>query len=150
MSKLKDITGQTFGYLTVIERANNTSDGLAQWKCICKCGKEVTVRGSCLRNGHTQSCGCKQKETIRQIGLKGYQPWNFQDLTGQKFGKLTVISRVEDIVGDKAKWKCLCECGNTTYVTTSDLKNRHSCGCILSYKEKIINQIHGSILVFFH
>lgn len=141
MSKLKDITGQTFGYLTVIERANNTSAGLAQWKCVCKCGKETIVRGSCLRNGHTQSCGCKQKEAVRLTGLKGHQPWNFQDLTGQKFGKLTVISRAENTIGDKAKWKCLCECGNIAYVTTNDLKKQHSCGCILSYKEETINQI---------
>ena len=36
MSKLIDLTGQSFGYWTVKERAENTKEGRAQWLCICK------------------------------------------------------------------------------------------------------------------
>lgn len=62
MPKLIDLTGKRFGRLTVIDRAPNriSKCGLpnVRWNCVCDCGNEVTVDGSSLRNGHTQSCGC--------------------------------------------------------------------------------------------
>lgn len=58
MPKLKDLTGQKFGRLTVIERAENAKDGRAHWRCHCDCGNEVTVSSYHLTSGHTQSCGC--------------------------------------------------------------------------------------------
>ena len=60
----------------------------------------------------------------------------FIDLTGNKYGKLTVISRSDDYVSPSGKkttcWKCLCECGNTVNVRASRLKNgiTRSCGCL--------------------
>ena len=58
----------------------------------------------------------------------------FKDLTGQKFGKLTVIERAEN-KGRKAAWKCRCECGNICVVAASQLKRKgakatKSCGCL--------------------
>lgn len=52
------------------------------------------------------------------------------DLTGQRFGKLTVISRKENI-GNSAAWLCQCDCGNTTIQTRNNLRqgNVKSCGC---------------------
>lgn len=64
-----------------------------------------------------------------------HKPWNAVDLTGKSFGKLTVIERINNYIepcGEKkAKWQCLCECGNTIHVTTSHLTTGHtkSCGC---------------------
>lgn len=55
----------------------------------------------------------------------------FIDLTGQKFGKLTVIKRSgSDNHG--ATWLCLCECGNSIIVSSGNLKsgNTKSCGCL--------------------
>lgn len=61
---------------------------------------------------------------------------NYIDLTGQKFGKLTVIERVDDYVSPKgyraARWLCKCDCGSFKSVTGNSLK-RHgtkSCGCL--------------------
>lgn len=53
------------------------------------------------------------------------------DISNQKFGRLTVIEKSQKICG-KTAWKCICDCGNITYVTTSNLTcNRiRSCGCI--------------------
>lgn len=53
-----------------------------------------------------------------------------RDLTGKKFGKLTVINRVDN-KGEKVCWLCKCDCGNETCVTTSNLVTGHikSCGC---------------------
>ena len=53
------------------------------------------------------------------------------DLTNQKFGKLTVIGK--GVFAEKAKtWECLCECGNTKFVKTGNLRSgsTQSCGCI--------------------
>jgi len=62
VSQIKNEIGNTYGYLTVIERAPNNKDGRAMWKCRCKCGNEVIVLGKHLRSGNTKSCGCYQKE----------------------------------------------------------------------------------------
>lgn len=55
------------------------------------------------------------------------------DLTGQRFGRLTVIK--EDPMRDKrglAKWICQCDCGNTVSIVGSRLRSGHtkSCGCL--------------------
>jgi len=53
------------------------------------------------------------------------------DLTGQIFGRLTVISRSENKHG-RAYWRCKCECGNEKDVIGKELKsgNVKSCGCL--------------------
>lgn len=57
------------------------------------------------------------------------------DLTGQRFGRLTVIKQVEDHISKsgqhKSRWLCKCDCGNETTVTSQNLKKGHtkSCGC---------------------
>lgn len=59
----------------------------------------------------------------------------FQDLTGMKFGRLTVVDRAEDRVSPSghhyARWNCICECGNTTIAYASSLRcgGTVSCGC---------------------
>ena len=58
MTRCKDITGQRFGKLTVIQRAGNAKNGAATWICRCDCGNEVTASGSNLRKGDKKSCGC--------------------------------------------------------------------------------------------
>lgn len=57
------------------------------------------------------------------------------DLTGQKFGKLTVLYRSEDKVTPKCKkrtmWRCKCDCGNEKDISSSSLKRgTRSCGCL--------------------
>jgi hypothetical protein len=58
MPKLKDLTGMTFGRLTVIERAGRDKQGNAQWLCRCDCGNEKILRSRHLLCGVTTSCGC--------------------------------------------------------------------------------------------
>lgn len=54
------------------------------------------------------------------------------NLIGQKFGRLTVIERIENTKRGQTRWLCRCECGNETKVQGSNLKNGHvkSCGCL--------------------
>lgn len=60
----------------------------------------------------------------------------FIDLTGKKFGKLTVIKRVEDHIlpsgGHIIMWLCECDCGNICIVDGAHLRsgNTKSCGCL--------------------
>jgi hypothetical protein len=58
MTKMVDRTGQAFGYLTVVERGENASDGSVRWLCRCRCGNTCTVRADNLKSGNTVSCGC--------------------------------------------------------------------------------------------
>ena len=52
------------------------------------------------------------------------------DLTGQQFGKLTVLAPAEN-VGSRTAWLCRCECGRETIAKTVRLRDGHctSCGC---------------------
>ena len=65
MGKLIDLTGQQFGKLTVISRAENIGKKAA-WLCRCDCGKHKTVTGSNLKQGNVQSCGCMWKDVVPQ------------------------------------------------------------------------------------
>ena len=53
------------------------------------------------------------------------------DLTGQRYGQLTVIGPAENI-GSRTAWKCRCDCGRETVILTRRLRNGHttSCGCV--------------------
>lgn len=85
MPKLIDLTGQKFGRLMVLFRdINFISDNgrqIVRWRCRCDCGCEITVRGDCLRNGNTASCGCLQTET-RSANGKNNHKINKYDLSG--------------------------------------------------------------------
>ena len=65
MGKKLDLTGRTFGRLTVIAEAPKHRRGRVHWRCRCTCGNEVVVDGTSLRRGATQSCGCLWAERQR-------------------------------------------------------------------------------------
>lgn len=68
---MDDLTGRKFGLLTVkgygepILRKNGRYD--TSFRCLCECGNMVTVRGISLKRGNTTSCGCRQKEFIKNL-----------------------------------------------------------------------------------
>lgn len=71
--KMKDLTGQRFERLTVLEQAEpyiSPSDGKRSttWRCRCDCGNEVVVLGRNLVTGGTRSCGCLRRETSAMNG----------------------------------------------------------------------------------
>jgi hypothetical protein len=55
---LIDLTGRTFGRLTVTQRAGSNKWHQATWECLCDCGKTAVVSGYNLTRGLTMSCGC--------------------------------------------------------------------------------------------
>lgn len=145
--RLIDLTGKTFGELTVIKR-NGSIDGGAAWLCVCTCGETGTFRGSTLRNGDTTSCGHVKREKISKAQR--------ENLTGQMFGFLKVIKLDSIAPNRQCKWRCECLlCGGTSVVYASNLKRNHtiSDGCLatsenetkinLALKAKNIDYIHG-------
>lgn len=60
--KLRDLTGQKFGRLTVIKREGKNKQNRATWLCKCDCGNELVTTGFYLVKGDTQSCGCLSHE----------------------------------------------------------------------------------------
>lgn len=141
MGKLIDLTGQQFGKLTVIKRAQeNDNSGHLMWECQCECGKTVVVRSNSLRYGKTKSCGCLRSTRRKLI-----------DLTGQTFGRLQVIKQAENIQIPSGRsyvaWECQCECGNKVVVRGADLRNGNtkSCGCLK--RANLIGQKFGRLTV---
>jgi len=132
--KFIDLTGQKFGRLTVIEKASIKNKQIL-WKCLCDCGNEKIVLGNSLKKGLTKSCGC--------IGKEG----KFQNLIGQVFGRLTVISLEKRIKKGKHYqhyWLCKCECGNDKIVESHSLlyDNTKSCGCLMKERVRESNFIN--------
>ena len=130
--ELKDLTGQQFGRLTVIKReaTSITPNGTKRtmWLCQCVCGKTVIRSSQNLRNTPVPSCGCYVAEKSSKRRLI--------DLTGMRFGRLTVVGRTSEIGKGLVKWHCKCDCGNECDVIADNLRRLHtiSCGC---YREEI-------------
>ncbi len=79
---LIDLTGKVFGKLTVLQR-DKTVNKRTKWLCKCECGNEISVEAYNLKTGHTQSCGCFQKEatstaskTHGKTHTRLYRIWN--------------------------------------------------------------------------
>lgn len=114
--------GNRYGKLVVLERDLKKSKKNAYWLCQCDCGKQTTVLGTKLRKGETKSCGCLRSESAKK---------NVVDITGQKFGRLTVLSRAGSTPGGIALWNCKCDCGTEKVISGAHLRNGTtvSCGC---------------------
>jgi hypothetical protein len=119
MKQSADLTGQKYGRLTIIEKAQ--TEGRAKYVCKCDCGTMVVVQSSNLKNGHTTSCGCARKQAASE----------YEYITGQIFGKLIAVKRVKTPGEREAKWICKCDCGGATKTRISNLKTgvTKSCGC---------------------
>lgn len=163
MGKLIDLTGQHFGYWTVLYRDLEwdkiRKNSKVKWICQCQCGTRRSVLGDNLRHGATTSCGCVKIEKFNAAR----DAWNKkkkeeqiicykEDLTNQIFGKLTVLEcdiersiQHREQYKKKAKtfWKCQCECGSITSVQTTDLTQGKttSCGCSRKNESKGVKKI---------
>ena len=119
MEKL-NLAGKTFGRLAVIKETGRDLSGSVLWECRCECGEVTETRSYCLVRGDTLSCGC----------MRGNQ------LIGKRFGRLRVTdfshSRGGSTFRKEKYWKCLCDCGSLTTVSSNKLKTGHtkSCGCL--------------------
>ena len=111
MREYPSLVGNRYGKLTVIEQVESSSRGQRRYRCICDCGGTIIAFAGNLKSGRTTSCGCNKSP----------------DLSGQVFGRLTVIGRSDKRNSRGARttpmWECRCECGNITYKATDTLTN---------------------------
>lgn len=159
ISRREDLTGKRFGKL-IVECASDdyiSPQGahMAKWRCICDCGNKIDVLGMSLKNGDCTSCGCfiKEYQSIRKR--------NVMDLSGNKYGDLEVISKIEN--KKPTKYLCNCSCGKSVEIYQKDLTSgrKTHCGCktvkVKKYKEieggkkrtaeRVIGNIYGELFV---
>lgn len=121
-------SGDRFGKLTVIRLSeDNKNKRKRKWLCVCDCGNETIATQRALFEGTKKSCGCL-------IGKNTYK-----DLTGEKFGMLTVLYRVENRK-NHVWYKCVCDCGNYKIADAARLKSGETWNCGCSNKT---SYIHG-------
>lgn len=67
------------------------------------------------------------------------------DLVGKKFGRLSVVKRVENNHNGDTMFLCLCDCGNYTKVSSPNLRRNHvkSCGCVKKETSPTWRTKHG-------
>lgn len=82
MPKAMDLTGQKFGFLTVISLSKNRDNKVRKWVCECECGNVINVRVADLTSGNTKSCGCYQRKKAKEVkqshggcGKRLYRIW---------------------------------------------------------------------------
>lgn len=56
-----ELSGQSFGRWTVIEKGDIGRNGEIFWACRCSCGTERMVLARLLRSGGSTSCGCNRR-----------------------------------------------------------------------------------------
>ncbi len=132
------MVGNKYNRLTVVSFSHNRPRKGAVYNCLCDCGKTSVVLGSNLRCNAVKSCGC-----LRLENTKNKIPYNFVDISGWVYGKLTVIKRVQSSYN--TKWLCRCECGNETVVDKGNLSSGRqvSCGCHNRLMAKNGHTIHN-------
>lgn len=136
MSKFKDLRGQRFDKLMVLERAENNKSGKVCFRCRCDCGREIIVTSNNLLSGNTKSCGCLKHE-----------PTNRTPMEGKTFGRLKVLS-YDHTEGKSAFYRCRCECGREIIASGLCLRrgDTRSCGCLrreVTAQKNTDNQTHG-------
>ena len=113
-----DLTGKRFGRLVVLEYVR-PEHGEGKWRCRCDCGAITYKKTGHLNAGTAISCGC--------AGRNGTP-----DLTGKRFGKLTVLRKTEQMSRSRSTlWECRCDCGNPCLKPANQLSagTARSCGC---------------------
>lgn len=92
LRRIVDLTGQTFGELTVLKRASNIGGKRVLWLCKCSCGHHAIVSGGNLKSGNTTSCGCLKNSLSESIIVSVLKQYNilyqkevkFKNLLSQK------------------------------------------------------------------
>lgn len=118
-----DLLGQKFEKLTVLRKTDErTKHGSIIWECQCDCGNKVKVSAGNLRSGNTNSCGCYNKQRIRETQIKQ----NEYDLTGE-YG-IGYTSKGEEFYFDLEDYhllenNCWC-CNNDGYLIATERGNR--------------------------
>lgn len=127
-----DLTGKMFGRLKPLYYIKG-----GKWHCQCQCENktELDVDTRNLNSGHTQSCGCLQKEKASK---------NVKDMSNYEDENIKVLECNGSTTRGAALWKCICKhCGREFTCEGQHIRNKEtkSCGCIHSFNEQNIIKI---------
>lgn len=133
--------GDKINNLTVVYKTKKNK--IIYFVCKCDCGNYTAVAQAKIKSGHTKSCGCLVGEKAKETAI---------DLTGQKFGRLTVIERAGSSKDRFALWLCECSCYDKNgkhprkIIRGDSLRNNStkSCGCL--NKERMIELGKNSLI----
>lgn len=111
--------GKRYGKVIVLELSQSIN-WKTRYKCICDCGVTFITYADYLQHGKVKTCG----------------KCGYNDLSGQKFGRLMVISVAEH--KRRLKYNCVCDCGKNVVVKAYHLTSgkTKSCGCLKVDLEK--------------
>lgn len=129
ISKKADLSGMVFGELTVL-RFDGYYKRNPKWLCKCSCGKVISVFENGLKCGKSTHCGSPIHTEI----------------IGKRFGRLTVLPEIQERKNNSMrKYLCRCDCGNYTWVTSTNLTsgNTRSCGCLSKEMIHTLSRKHG-------
>jgi hypothetical protein len=77
-NRFHNLENKKFNRLLVLkrdwEKTSKENGWKVYWVCKCDCGNIVSVRGESLKTNTTKSCGCLQKETVRECGKNNRLP----------------------------------------------------------------------------
>ena len=147
-----DLSGKRFGRLTALKydiQAHKKKKRV-YWICKCDCGNVKSIQRSALMQRLTTTCNhCKinlgEFNTFKTV--MGIEAIN---LVGKKFGALSVECYSEEMHKKKNQimWRCKCDCGNTTFVSSSALfGTTKTCGCgIKDIDNKYVKTIHNKLV----
>lgn len=120
--------GMKFGKWTVLKEAGKNKDRRRLWLCKCECGYTKAVIERYLLKGQSTQCG----------------KCDHEDLTGKKFGKLTVQKLAYKKKRNSSTsifWQCLCDCGNFFIARSDALKKGTSSHCGCSHRHRAFKNI---------
>lgn len=152
--KTIDITGEKYGMLTVVRRAEATGK-LTSWHCLCDCGKSAIVSTKSIRNGGTRSCGCLHikhamehvKRNTRLVGFKRVKKGNGHILVktenGFVFEHVDIMEKMlgrklaeGEVVHHKDHDKLNNDPSNLVLMTNGEHTAMHSTGRVVSEKTR--------------
>ena len=116
--RAQDHTGKRYGRLVGVCFTGISGSRGRIWKFKCDCGNFTEISGSLAKTGHTQSCGCLQREAVAG---------QLMDRAGTRNGRLTFTKFVGNVRGVNV-WEAKCDCGNT--IETGTPYKTKSCGCL--------------------
>lgn len=109
-----NLIGFRFGKLTVVSFSGRDKFGQLIWHCKCDCGVFCDKVGNRLRNGKTNSCGCKRAHNY----------------IGKQIGYWIIFDEIKNL--KCKKWLARCVCGSEKIVDSAALSSgkSSSCGCM--------------------
>ena len=115
--------GERFDRLVIDRYVGIDKFGRKMFHCKCDCGGETTTAYTALKNGHTHSCGCYNRDQSSA---------DHTSRIGQRYGRLTILDFDHKNEGGKLFYRCKCDCGNEKVVRYDSLKSGaiQSCGCL--------------------